>query len=285
MMGQVRRPKQPGPAAVKVVELPRPRPKEGGGGEQASVHAIAEEKRPKAKTGQAKPRGGKAKEEATGAGDMSALQRQVEELTGQVRDLKVQRISTDREIKLQRAWVEGELEQRAAVVHVRNRMGALEVGLAVQVQRAEERMGALEAGLAAQVQRAEESRSQIESQRLWVEGKCEGLETVECQSMWRVQMEGSIAKLNADADRLYQRGRTAGERLQQVAAGVDESTKALLEKGEKLRRRLRNVEDRPDMTERLESVERSVQVCVNSVRVLHSYAEANGSSDSDRDDT
>jgi hypothetical protein len=281
MMGQVRRTKQPGPAAVKVVELPRPRPKEGEGGEQAYVHAIAEEKRPKAKTGQAKPRGGKAKEEATGAGDMSALLRQVEELTGQVRDLKVQRISTDREIKLQRAWVEGELEQRAAVVHVRNRMGALEVGLAVQVQRAEERMGALEAGLAAQVQRAEESRSQIESQRLWVEGKCEGLGTVEGQPLWRVQMEGSIAKLNADAERLHQRGRTAGERLQQVAAGVDESTKTLLEKGGKLQRRLHNVEERPDMTERLESVERSVQVCVNSVRVLHSYAEANGSSDSD----
>ena len=65
-----------------------------------------------------------------------------------------------------------------------------------------------------------------------------------------------------------------------MAAGVDESTKTLLEKGGKLQRRLRNVEERPDMTERLESVERSVQVCVNSVRVLHSYAEANGSSDS-----
>ena len=86
-----------------------------------------------------------AKDEVTGPGDMAALQRQVEELTGQVRDLKVQRVSTNREIKLQRAWVEGELEQRAAVVHVRNRMGALEVGLAVQVQQAEERMGALEA--------------------------------------------------------------------------------------------------------------------------------------------
>ena len=107
-----------------------------------------------------------------------------------------------------------------------------------QLQQVEERMGALKVGLAAQVQRAEESRSQIEFQRLWVEGKWEGLVTGECQSLWRVQMEGSIAKLNADADRLYQRGRTAGERLQQVAeqlqqvtAGVDESTKTLLEKG------------------------------------------------------
>ena len=157
---------QPGPAAVEVVELPRPRPKEAGGAEQASVHAIAEEKRPKAKTAQAKPRGGMAKDEVTGPGDMAALQRQVEELTGQVRELKVQRVSTNREIKLQRAWVEGEMEERA---------------MAAQVQQAEERMGALEAGLAAQVQRAEESRSQTESQRLWVEGKWEGLWTQQLQ--------------------------------------------------------------------------------------------------------
>ena len=100
-------------------------------------------------------------------------------------------------------------------------------------------------------------------------------------------MEEGIAKLNADAERLYQRGRTAGERLQQMAACVDESTKRLLEKGQTLQRRLCNVEERPDMTERIESIERSMQVCVNSVRVLHSYAEANGTSDSDResDDT
>ena len=44
--------------------------------------------------------------EAGLAYDRAALQRQVEELTGQVRDLKVQRVSTNREIKLQRAWVE-----------------------------------------------------------------------------------------------------------------------------------------------------------------------------------
>ena len=51
--------------------------------------------------------------------------------------------------------------------------------------------------------------------------------------------------------------------------------------------RLREVQERPDMTERIaiESIEESMQVCVNSVRVLHSYAEANGSSDSVRDDT
>ena len=41
-------------------------------------------------------------------------------------------------------------------------MGALEAGLAAQVQQAEERMGALEAGLAAQVRRSEQSMSEIE---------------------------------------------------------------------------------------------------------------------------
>ena len=101
MMGQVRRTKQPGPAAVKVVELPRPRPKEGGGAEQASVHAIAEERRPNTKTVRATTTGGMAKDEVIGPGDMAALQRQVEELTGQVRDLKVQRVSMHREIQLQ----------------------------------------------------------------------------------------------------------------------------------------------------------------------------------------
>ena len=49
--------------------------------------------------------------------------------------------------------------------------------------------------------------------------------------------------------------------------------------------RLREVQERTDMTERIESIEKSMQVCVNSVRVLHSYVEAKGSSDSDRDDT
>ena len=50
MMGQVRRSKQQGPAAVERIELPKPRAKEGGGGEVASVHAIAEERRPKTNT-------------------------------------------------------------------------------------------------------------------------------------------------------------------------------------------------------------------------------------------
>ena len=37
MMGQVRRQKQPGPGAVKVMELPQLRSNEGGGGERAGV--------------------------------------------------------------------------------------------------------------------------------------------------------------------------------------------------------------------------------------------------------
>jgi len=45
------------------------------------------------------------------------------------------------------------------------------------------------------------------------------------------------------------------------------------------------VQERPDMTERIESIEKSMQVCVNSVRVLHSYVEAKGSSDSDSEGT
>ena len=50
IMGQVRRLKQPGPAAVKVVGRPRPIPKEGGECKPASVHAIWQEGLPKQKT-------------------------------------------------------------------------------------------------------------------------------------------------------------------------------------------------------------------------------------------
>ena len=70
-----------------------------------------------------------------------------------------------------------------------------------------------------------------------------------------------------------------------VNTAGEEAYRVLLEEGQKLQGRLRAVEDRPDMTERLESVERSVQVCVNSVRVLHLYVEAKGSSDSDSEGT
>ena len=75
----------------------------------------------------------------TGAGSMSALQKQVKELTGQVRDLKVQRVimSTNWEIKLQCLWVEGELKDGAMAVQVEERMGVLEGGLASQAKHAE----------------------------------------------------------------------------------------------------------------------------------------------------
>ena len=46
-----------------------------------------------------------------------------------------------------------------------------------------------------------------------LEGELKGLVTGECEQLWHVQVEEGIAKLNADAERLYQRGRTAGERL------------------------------------------------------------------------
>jgi len=284
-MGQVRRTKQPGPAAVKVVELPRPRPKEGGGGEQASVHAIAEERRPKTKTVRATTTGGMAKDEVTGPGDMAALQRQVEELTGQVRELKVQRVSTNREIKLQRAWMEGEVKERA---------------MAAQVQQAEERMEALEAGLAAQVQRAEESRLQIESQRLWVEGELRGgAMAVQVEKRMKVLEWGlashvihaaeSMSEIRLQHDAEGSRWEKSLKHLcsitEDIGSQANQRNKSLLEEGRRLQGRLRAVEDRPDMTERLESVERSVQVCVNSVRVLHSYVEAKGSSDSDSEGT
>ena len=70
IMGQVKRSKQPGPASVKVVELPTPRPKEGSGEELASTHTVAEERRPNAKTGQATTRGGMTNEEVAGPGGM-----------------------------------------------------------------------------------------------------------------------------------------------------------------------------------------------------------------------
>jgi hypothetical protein len=136
MIGQVRRPKQPGPAAVKVVELPRPRPKEGGAGVLASVHAIAEERRPKTKTkteikteeAEAEQATHRQEEESRWAADAEAaraVQGQVSEIARMVKDLKRQRVSTDREIKLQRAWVEGELEERAMAAQVEQVKGSM----------------------------------------------------------------------------------------------------------------------------------------------------------------
>ena len=65
------------------------------------------------------------KDEVTVAGDITALQRQVGELTGQVRDLKRQRISMDREVKMQRAWVDGELKKCVIAAQVQQVEGCL----------------------------------------------------------------------------------------------------------------------------------------------------------------
>ena len=136
MMGQVRRTKQPGPAAVKVVELPRPRPKEGGAGVLASVHAIAEERRPKTKTkteikteeAEAEQATHRQEEESRWAADAkaaSAVQGQVSELARVVKGLQRKRISTDREIRYQHVWVEGELEERAMAARVEQVKGSM----------------------------------------------------------------------------------------------------------------------------------------------------------------
>ena len=136
MMGQVRRSNRPGPAAVKVVELPRPRPKEGGGAELASVHAIAEERRPKTKTkteikteeAEAEQATHRQEEESRWAADAkaaSAVQGQVSELARVVKGLQGKRISTDREIKYQHAWVKGELEERAMAAQVEQVKGSV----------------------------------------------------------------------------------------------------------------------------------------------------------------
>ena len=90
-------------------------------GELASVHAIAEERRLKTKTktkteeAEVEQATHRHEEESRGAADAkaaSALQGQVSELARMVKRLQRQRVSTDMEIKFQRAWVEGELEER-----------------------------------------------------------------------------------------------------------------------------------------------------------------------------
>ena len=133
----------------------------------------------------------------------------------------------------------------------------------------EKRIGVLEWGLAARVQRAAESMSEIRFQR----------EAEESRS----------AAVKEQVSRLEQEGCVVVALVKQVEVRQAElETKAQVKRVELLKQvdeRLREVQERPDMTERIESIEKSMQVCVNSVRVLHSYAEANGSSDSDRDDT
>ena len=124
--------------------------------------------------------------------------------------------------------------------------------MAVQV---EERMKGLEWRLAAQAKHAAGSMSEIRLQRDAEESRSEIKLKRVCSIMADIESQGN------------------------------QRNKSLLEKGQKLQRRLRVVEDKPAMIERLDSTERSMKVCVNSVRVLHSYAEAKGSSDSDGEDT
>ena len=192
----------------------------------------------------------------------------------------------------------GGLTTREMVHQVEGRMKGLVTG--EQLQQVEERMGALEVGLAAQVRRAEESMSEIKLQRVWVEGELkDGAMAVQVEERmkgleWGLAAQakhaaGSMSEIRLQRDAEGSRSEIKFKRVCSIMADVEsqgkQRNKSLLEEGQKLQGRLRAVEDKPDMTERLESIERSVQVCVNSVRVLHSYAEANGSSDSDGEDT
>ena len=101
--------------------------------------------------------------------------------------------------------------------------------------------------------------------------------------------ESRSAAVKEQVSRLEQEGCVVVALVKQVEVRQAElETKAQVKLVEMLKQvdeRLREVQERPDMTERIESIEKSMQVCVNSVRVLHSYAEANGSSDSDGEDT
>ena len=101
--------------------------------------------------------------------------------------------------------------------------------------------------------------------------------------------ESRSAAVKEQVSRLEQEGCVVVALVKQVEVRQAElETKAQVKLVEMLKQvdeRLREVQERPDMTERIESIEKSMQVCVNSVRVLHSYVEAKGSSDSDRDDT
>ena len=156
MLGQVRRTKRPGPAAVEVVELPRPRPKEAGGGELASVHAIAEERRPKTKTktenkaeeAEAEHATHRQEEESRWVADAkaaSAVQGQVSKLARIVKGLQRQRVSTDREIKQQRAWVKAAVKERAMAAQVQQVEGIRSelAAMKEQVSRVEQEVGVI----------------------------------------------------------------------------------------------------------------------------------------------
>ena len=95
--------------------------------------------------------------------------------------------------------------------------------------------------------------------------------------------ESRSAAVKEQVSRLEQEGCVVVALVKQVEVRQAElETKAQVKLVELLKQvdeRLREVQERPDMTERIESIEKSMQVCVNSVRVLHSYVEAKGSSD------
>ena len=105
--------------------------------------------------------------------------------------------------------MEGELEQRAAVVQGEGRMGALEVGLAAMVQHADEIM------------------SEIKLQRLWVDG-----ELKECVLQLAVQdlvhqVEGRMPELAAVQEKVEVRiENTEGDlnRAATIVRGVDSGT-------------------------------------------------------------
>ena len=161
--------------------------------------------------------------------------------------------------------------------------------------------------------RAEEGRSQIEFQRVWVEGELKGLVTGEqlqqveeqmvalvkqvearqAELEWqsRLEQENCVVELQQGEERLCDVW-SVGQVEARMSAAVKEQVSRLEQEGcvvvasvKQVEERLREVQERPDMTERIESIEKSMQVCVNSVRVLHSYAEANDSTDSDSEGT
>ena len=157
------------------------------------------------------------KDEVTGAGDITALHRQVEKLTGQVRDLKGQRISTNTEIKFQHEWVEAELTERAMAVQVHQaegRMEALEVGLAAQVEQMQQVEGIrseLASELAAVRKLAAEQDTRICATAVQVVKRMkEHMEGHMAETTWLTELKevtniqsGALEELNEDVQRLY----------------------------------------------------------------------------------
>ena len=151
------------------------------------------------------------------------MQGQVSELARVVKGLQGKRISTDREIKYQHAWVKGELEERAMAAQVEQVKGSVSelaselAAVREQEQRAaaaqvEERMGALEAGLAAQVQHEEESMATV---KRW-----HNKYAIEFQSLrkWAERDAATVAQVEAQMGALEGdlKGLVTGEQLQQV---------------------------------------------------------------------